>query len=100
MRPSRGSLWLALLALGCGLAGCGPSGGGEGKVSRAPSAPARRIDPCALLTADDAKTALGGEVGQLSMTSVLDDARNSSGNPAQCGYGLEDDPSRTLLLEV
>ena len=99
MRPSRRSLWLVLLALACVLAGCGPSGGG-GKAAPAPAAPARQIDPCALLTDADAQAALGGPVGQLMMTSVLDDARNSSGDPAQCGYGLQDDASRTVRLEV
>jgi hypothetical protein len=98
MRAPRRSLVLPLV-MGLALAGCGPSGG-EKQASRAPSAAARRIDPCVLLTAADAQAALGGPVGQLMMTSVLDDARNSSGDPAQCGYGLEDDPSRTVRLEV
>jgi len=97
MRSSRRVRSLVLpLALGCAIMGCGRPGD-EGNTSRAP---ARRIDPCALLTEADAQAALGGPVGQLSMTSVLDDARNSSGDPAQCGYGLEDDPSRTVRLEV
>ncbi len=74
-------------------AGCGPAGGGR---------PAARslIDPCKLLTEADAQEALGGPVGQLVMTSVLDDARNSSGDPSQCGYGLQADDSSTLRLEV
>jgi hypothetical protein len=96
MRASRGFVWLILPALV--LAGCGRPGS-EGRAPRAAAA-AARIDPCALLTAADAQAALGGPVGQLSMTSVLDDARNSSGDPAQCGYGLEDDASRTVRLEV
>ncbi len=91
---------LGLLSLSWALAGCGrPEGKGSGGGKTA-QAPVRRIDPCALLTAADAQAALGGPVGQLSMTSVLDDARNSSGDPAQCGYGLEEDASRTVRLEV
>jgi hypothetical protein len=97
--PRRARSLVLPLALGLAVAGCGPSGGG-GKSAPAPAAPVQRIDPCTLLTAADAQAALGGPVGQLMMTSVLDDARNSSGDPAQCGYGLEDDPSRTVRLEV
>jgi len=100
MRPSRRSPWsklmpsLALVACLGALGGCGPSGGGR------PAAPLRKPQPCALLTRADAQAALGGPVGQIASTSLLDDARNSSGDPSQCGYGLEDDPSRTLRLEV
>lgn len=98
MRSARRIRSLVLsLAVAAGLAGCGPSGG---KAPLAAAGPARKIDPCALLTHADAQAALGGPVGQLAMTSVLDDARNSSGDPAQCGYGLEDDPSRSVRLEV
>ncbi len=110
MRSSRRFRWLVLslaltpgvVGLGglgglVGIVGCGRAGGGVPRGSRAS---ARKIDPCKLLTPADAQAALGGPVGQLEMTSVLDDARNSSGDPSQCGYGLEDDASRTLRLEV
>src|SRR5690348_3224822 len=90
---------LALLTMALVSTACDRPGS-EAKAPQAAAAPARRIDPCALLTTADAQAALGGPVGQLMMTSVLDDAKNSSGDPAQCGYGLEDDPSRTVRLEV
>jgi len=84
-------------ALVLALVACGPSAGTrEGKATPA----VRKADPCALLTPADAQAALGEPVGQLQMTSVLDDARNSSGDPTQCGYGAESDPARVVRLQL